>query len=230
MKKTKECIDAQKVYDWVVKEESDKLVGVDGWKFMKWDHDPCANDTGPFFDVECCISTGERTNSKCFEDPKSPRQDVYVTMPDGKKQTLQLVTIIKKVEVVLSFKRKKPGYGIEHYCATKVIQFPPEQLLLCAPEGTDVVCTILPSSQCFAFNEKCVTNEEKGFQIDLKLEVCQSIQVQANVKIEVDAKRCEPREILPLSAACHDGIQAEECKDVFPNREGKCDEENDEDW
>jgi len=210
----RECIDADKVYDWIINQQTETVTNVDDWDFIPIQGgglNPC--DAPVEIDnVDCRILLGEGTDTEC---EVIDVEDMEVTLPDGEEVDLQLVTLQKTIEVELTFDE-----GGQPFRATNTVTLPPEEVILCAPEGTEIDCRILDSSNCRAFNLRCTDGSPEDFVADLRLNICQSIQSFTNVKLEVLARFCQPREEIIAPTACPVPLFPEQCPEIFPNNVG----------
>jgi hypothetical protein len=112
------------------------------------------------------------------------RENIPITLPDGQHVTLQKVRIRKSGFIVV-----RVTNGIEE-CHSNPIPFSlVESSLLCAPEGTDIICQ-LKDFQCFAS-----VNCQQGLyeSLEISLDICQEIQVITDVVIEISSDFCHPR-------------------------------------
>ncbi|WP_231735262.1 BMQ_0737 family morphogenetic spore coat protein [Gracilibacillus massiliensis] len=118
------------------------------------------------------------------------RKNVPVTLPDGQEVQLQKVIIRKSGFIVV-----KVSDGL-NTCLSEPISFCKiENVLLCAPEGTEILCKV-SDFQCFA----CI-NCQGGFynSLEVFLDICQDIQVSTDVTVELTSDFCEPRDIIDVS-------------------------------
>ncbi|MFB1051808.1 hypothetical protein ACEWET_12845 [Paraliobacillus sp. JSM ZJ581] len=113
------------------------------------------------------------------------REDVPVTLPSGKEVTLQKVVIQKSGYIVIKVSNEMDT------CLSDPIPFHKvENLLLCAPKGTDIACKITDFNCSATIN--CQNNNYRSVQVHL--DICQSIQSVTDTTIEVDERLCQPRE------------------------------------
>ncbi|MFC7063875.1 hypothetical protein [Halobacillus seohaensis] len=208
----KECIVAEKVYDWVILNKAQTFTGL---AFDSIGETPVAGSDLTVIGCEILQENG--TDTECFAADDSV--DMDVELPNGKEIELQLVTIMKTLEVEVTY--VVTGTTMPEFTATATVNLIPEQVLLCRPDDIEVVCDILPSSTCDVFN---LTLTTVGATVtgDLIVNVCQSVQAETEVKLEVFAKFCEPRDLIPVpSAACRRARFPEQCPEIFPNHRDK---------
>ncbi|GMB08205.1 S-Ena type endospore appendage [Thermolongibacillus altinsuensis] len=137
-----------------------------------------------------------------ISDPNN-RKNVNITLPNGENITLQKVKILKKGFVVVKLIGKEG-------CPFTLAPIPfvlEETFLLCAPPGTRVECEIT-DFECNAFVTHLPKDDCK--QIDISINLCQSIMTVANVKLEVEAAECNPRPDQPFSL-CPPPMSINEC-------------------
>ncbi|MCD5325537.1 MULTISPECIES: hypothetical protein [Pontibacillus] len=216
----RECIDATKVFDYVIV----SLPGTDTVTSAVGDLtlNPTTADLCTLLDP----TTDNRVRnvrteilpdaSTCGEvDPQS-RVDETVEI-DGETVTLQWVTIEKDtVTFRFSFDVVDPnGCVLVNVCGTSVIDnIEPEDVLLCAPEGTNVDCMLLPSSTVRPYNFTCGgTADTLTFSVNYNL--CQAIQSNDEVKLEVIARLCEPRPLINPIETC-EPVTPQQCPVIFP--------------
>ncbi|OIJ16939.1 hypothetical protein BKP45_20815 [Anaerobacillus alkalidiazotrophicus] len=142
--------------------------------------DPCGNRISPF----------SPDSIDCIEIPQeNGRRNKKILTPNGDMVTLQKVKLLKKGCIGVEFKR----HG---QLCKKLVPFEfTEDLLLCAPEGTRIECEII-AFDCTAIiqtNDSCA-------RIEVFINVCQSIQSEADVIISLEGEFCKPR--LGLNSEC----------------------------
>jgi hypothetical protein len=194
------CINTEKVYDWVINEASFDLT-LDDVEL------PFVNGTQLTCDdidsVTCEVETNE---SEILNREDRP------FIIDGTQITLQLVTIQKNFEVTI-FVNTTTGATVEAgtFPFTRC-----EQVVLCAPEGTDVEVTFT-DVDCFV----CVFNCDDvtpgvGIDLGITVRLCQSIQSVFPVTLELVADFCQPRDILPFTPVCPTPTIPPQCPVLFP--------------
>ncbi|UOQ45222.1 hypothetical protein MUN89_04540 [Halobacillus salinarum] len=209
------CINTEKVYDWILNEASFDLTVGD-----------LPLPIGPTGEQLECADIDDTTTS-CTVRPTDPalgEPDPIVILDrvdqefviDGAMVTLQLVNIRKNF-VVTIFVNLVPELGgglVEVGTATFTRC---EQVILCAPTGTDVDVTYT-ELDCFVCTATCMLN---GTDIDtldditVTVRLCQSIQSTYDVTLEITADFCEPRDMLPIPP-CPAPTIPPQCPVIFP--------------
>ncbi|QOY34196.1 hypothetical protein AWH56_015835 [Anaerobacillus isosaccharinicus] len=232
MSKEKErlCIRVDKVYDWVTREIHKDFCfeGVEGLAklgFTKGPHcdkdhnkypgiDPC-QFFGPDATLEVkCFPTDAAGNKIDVDDIKvaqvGERQDVFVEEVDT---TLQLVRLKTTGYFVVQVTGIDCGKVLGTLTSQPISFCIIDKYLLCAPEGTEI------NAHVYYFEcEGTLSCEDGEFeQLALTLLLCQSVQVEAEVKVEVEGRICKPREeiIAPISV-CPDITFPPQCPEIFP--------------
>lgn len=227
--KEKLCIRVDKVYDWITREIHKDFCfeGPEGLAKLGFNGDPdcvypgvdpCAEFPDATLEVKC-FPTNAAGDKIDVDDIKvaqvGERQDVFVEDLDTTLQLVRLKTtghfVIQVTAVdcgkVLGTLVSKP----QPFCII-------DKYLLCAPEGTEI------NAHIYYFEcEGTLTCENGEFeQLAGTLLLCQSVQVEAEVKVEVEGKICQPREeiIAPISV-CPDITFPPQCPEIFPPRR-KC--------
>jgi hypothetical protein len=213
------CIRVPKVFDWVIR-QADTLVSV-----LADDVFTCASgitvcDLGPNPTLTCFLSDANGNPV----DPAAPgsivcteviqpggRETRTVQLPNGETVQLQKVKVLKEGFVAVT----ATGNGMT--CHTTGIQFViVEKFFLCAPPGTTVHCTIT-DFECDASLINCgaVASPSPANPplLEIHVNMCQSIEMEADVKLEIIANFCMPRQ--ELANACV-VTQLPQCPAVFP--------------
>ncbi|AMX83265.1 hypothetical protein GS3922_05980 [Geobacillus subterraneus] len=229
--KEKVCIRTRKVYDWVTRQIDVPLRSFSG------------DDLEMIFPTTNCQRTGtmcefltaqamdpQALTIRCFltdaaGNPIDPvvdqdalicqeitqpngRQPVNVTLPSGEIVTLQKVKALVKGHVVVQIV-SPTGTVI---CQSSPIPFATAQtFILCAPEGTQLNCHI----SFFECDTSLVCTDNFA-QLDVSITLCLEVQMEADVKIEVEARFCQPREELAEAVLCPTNKFPPQCPDVFP--------------
>ncbi len=234
------CIKVPKVYDWVTRQADffRSFNGTNGLGELNFEcngvtglaADPCellngngnGNNNGIIcnnLNVECIItdSFGNPVNPEepgailCQEltDPRN-RESFEFTIPNGVTPdtvTLQKVKVLKKGFFVIQVSN---GNGV--VCTSDVQSFATvEKFFLCAPPGTFLQCEIT-DFQCDA--TLCCNPDGTFNQVDVHINMCQNIQMEATVKLEITADFCQPRQELPFE--CPPLQVPPQCPEVFP--------------
>ena len=111
------------------------------------------------------------------------RQTVHVTLPNGKHVNLQRVYVLIEAFVVVQCIRKDGTVWKTKPISLATI----EDVLLCAPPETDVVCeTMAADCKVALLSTTCP-------QVLISVQLCQHIQSLGRVKVEIDGITCTPR-------------------------------------
>lgn len=223
------CIRVDKVYDWVTREIHKDFCfeGVEGLAKLGFSETQCNTlakqypgiDPCQFFDDDValevkCFPSDADGNKIDVDEIKvtqvGDRQDVFV---DELDTTLQLVRLKTAGHFVVQVTGINCG-NVVGVLSSKPISFCIiDKYLLCAPEGTEI------NAHVYFFEcEGTLTCENGMFeQLALTLLLCQSVQVEAEVKVEVEGRICKPREeiIAPISV-CPDIVFPPQCPEIFP--------------
>lgn len=230
------CIRVPKVFDWVTRQvDIDRtFTGLGGLAELDFDcnngftpdADPCLlfNANGNLINscnqlnVNCIITnaSGNPVNPEapgaiiCKEltDPNN-RQSISTAF-NGEAVTLQKVKVLKKGFFILQVSN---GNGV--VCTSAPQSFTAvETFFLCAPKGTRLQCEI-SDFQCDAF----LSCQENGTfsQLVVHMNMCQNIQMEAQVKLQVSANFCLPRQEFPFD--CPAPPVPPQCPEIFPIRD-----------
>lgn len=209
------CINTEKVYDWIVNEATFDLSLTD----LELPVNPTTGD-----DLECDdidLDTITCTVEPAAIDPivVLDRVDQQFVI-DGAQVTLQLVNIRKNfvVTIFVDLVAELGGATVEVGSAefTRC-----EQVILCAPEDTDidVTYTDLNCLVCAASCDAGTTTEADELDVTVTVRLCQSIQSTFDVTLEIVADFCQPRDILPIPP-CPAPTIPPQCPVVFPTING----------
>jgi hypothetical protein len=234
------CIKVNKVYDWVTRQADVPLISFNslGGALVfdcgglgvspspsPGEDDPCAllsTTASPDQFIVECFPTDEFGNEidplvpgaiLCTEIPQPEgRSTGTFTLPTGEIITLQKVKVLKKGFVVV---RVTNPQGQQ--CQTLPIPFAvAEKFFLCAPPGTFLQCEIT-DFECDA-NLICRAGASPGTftfqQLDISINMCQNVQMEALVKLEITAEFCAPRPDLPH--ICPPLSFPPQCPTIFP--------------
>jgi len=232
--KEKVCIKTRKVYDWVTRQVDVPLRSFSNAELEAiFPESTCPREHGQTI-CEMFTSNGfnaDELTIRCFLadeegnriDPvvdnnalicqeiiqSNGRQPVKVTLPSGEKVTLQKVKALVKGHVVVQILN---GNGTV-VCQSDAIPFATAQtFILCAPEGTTLDCHI-----SFFECDASLVCTDNFTQLDVSITLCLEVQMEADVKIEVEARYCKPREeILESSPLCSTESFPPQCPEVFP--------------
>ncbi|MCP3030154.1 hypothetical protein LF817_02230 [Halobacillus sp. A1] len=192
------CMNVDKVYDWIVNEASFEINIVD-------------EDLPD--DVEC--DDFDVADVTCEVTPTSVdilSRENRTFLIDGVETVLQLVSIRKNFTVTIVI--PTTGGIIEE---VELDYSRCEQVVLCAPEGTEVDVTFT-DADCFICTFECDPGDtavDASFDASISVNLCQSIQSTFPVTVEFLAEFCEPRDILPTP--CPAPVRPPQCPVVFPN-------------
>jgi hypothetical protein len=230
------CIKVNKVYDWVTRQADVPLIAfnaVDLGETLFFDCPGGVTPTPGGSDDPCAFLGGNVT-VECFPtdelgtpiDPLAPgailcqeipqpegRASGQFQLPDGSTVTLQKVKVLKKGFIVV---RVSNPQG--ETCTSNPIPWAvSEKFFLCAPPGTFLQCEIT-DFECDA-NLICrpAPTPGAGFvfqQLDISINLCQNVQMEALVKLEITADFCQPRPDMPF--VCPPLAFPPQCPTVFP--------------
>ncbi|MEC5424239.1 hypothetical protein QGM71_12130 [Virgibacillus sp. C22-A2] len=209
------CINTEKVYDWILNETNFdlSLTGLD------LPINPTTGDQLECGDID--LNTVTCTVEPAAVDPivVLDREDQDFTV-DGAEVTLQLVNIRKNFEVTV-FAELIPELGGATVEVGSAEFTRCEQVILCAPEGTeiDVTYTDLDCFVCTATCDVGTTTEVDELDVTVTVRLCQSIQSTFEVTLEIVADFCQPRDVLPFPP-CPAPTIPPQCPVVFPTGNG----------
>lgn len=205
-----ECIRTLKVYDWVVDTNryTNKIpVGAACLPLVN-----AAIAAGQRLDIDCDI-----IDTDCVVDP-NVEYNVPVNLPGGGTTTLTLVNITWIATFEITITNTVTG---DTCTFTDTVYFN-DDYYLCLPEpltADNVICRITAAD--------CRVNPSRilGNMINVTVTICKDVQVEHEVKLEVEAKFCQPRDIIPVDQngvfPCPPFDFPEQCPVVFP-RENCC--------
>lgn len=199
-----ECIRVTKVYDWVVLTNRERnRVNIP---------EECLAQ------IEACRDAGGTITATCTEVEGSRSCDLVGTReaPEQFGPSAQIATLAFHVHLQLEFfcdGAPIPG------CTFVVPVTLVDDVLLCFPEGTVINCNIF-EVQC-----NVILNQMFGNTIMVDVLMCKDIQVEAEVKLEVEAKFCGPRADIPIpeeEAVCPVQTFPPQCPAFFPPLNCEC--------
>lgn len=224
----RECIDAQKVFDYVI-------LSVGGTADVSIPNSEVTVRPFPPSNTAFCDALESDDNriedlkikvlpedSMCDEVSPQSRPDQTVELEDGEEVTLQWVSIEKtEVRFRISFKivNRDTGATVYTFSAIGTIpgtMIPVENVLLCAPEGTMIDCSLLETSTLTAYNFGCSSSDD-ATTFTVRYNLCQAVQSYDNVKLEVYARLCQPREIISPVDTC-EPVKPKQCPSIFPGK------------
>jgi len=221
------CILTRKIYDWITRQIDVNLSFTDNLpvKFKcNGQTERTLEELCTFLEqfdsvsVNCFLSdkfgnpieTGFQDDKQVMVQEIGQRQPVTVTLPNGDQVTLQRVKTLIRGFITVEILDDMDDV----VCVTKKpIPFVTTQtFLLCAPEGTELNVHV-SLAECDA----TLICEEDIQQLDINLTLCLEVQTEADVKLEIEAKHCQPREeILEDVVLCPTEKFPPQCPEVFP--------------
>ncbi|NBJ71654.1 hypothetical protein D1839_19805 [Roseburia sp. 1XD42-34] len=200
------CINTEKVYDWIINEATFDLNLLD----LPLPVNPVTGVQLTCADIDldtvtCTVEPAELTPVEILD-----RVDQQFII-DGAEVTLQLVNIRKNFTVTVSV-----GLLTGGTVEVGAIDFSRcEQVILCAPEGTDINVTFT-ELDCFICTVDCTAlTTIDTLDLTVSVRLCQSIQSTFGVTLELVAEFCTPRETLPIPP-CPSPVLPPQCPVVFP--------------
>ncbi|GAE92692.1 hypothetical protein JCM21714_1703 [Gracilibacillus boraciitolerans JCM 21714] len=205
------CINTEKVYDWILNEATFDLSLSD----LDLPVNPITGDQLECDDIDLNSVTCDVTPADVDPIVILGREN-QVFIVDGAEVTLQIVNIRKNFEVTI-FVNLLPELGgnIVEVGSAEFTRC--EQVILCAPEGTDIDVTYT-DLDCFVCTASCdagTTTEVDELDVTVTVRLCQSIQSTFDVTLELVADFCQPRDILPFPPCPAPSMPAQ-CPVVFP--------------
>ncbi len=225
-----ECIRVQKVYDWV----TDALTAE---KHFKFSHDQLKKIENALEDpsrrplrIVCKTPKTGRLFGLNKQDYDSrldvyceqvgERQDVKVPVNGGFADA-QLVDLLFTAEIDVAVVDRHGKEVTSLSCNASVY----EPFVLCAPEGTELFCKITKVI-CRIPSGTLLLNSPCPQSFCLQVTFCVDIQVEAEVKLEVLAKFCSPRDndiqVPEIGEQCPEITFPEQCPDIFPRESADC--------
>jgi hypothetical protein len=196
-----ECINVTKVYDWVV--------------LTNRDRNKVPIPAECFAEIESCRSGGGVVTATCEEVAGTRRCDVMPgSRPAPGVPGGRIVTIAFNVRIRIQF-----FCDGAMLCGFEVPVSFVDEVILCFPEGTTVVCNI------FDVNCTVLADQMLGNMLLLEVVMCKDVQVEAQVKLEVQAKFCGPRTTIPIDEQpfeCPFPTFPEQCPTFFPPLNCEC--------
>ncbi|RFA32227.1 hypothetical protein CAI16_18700 [Virgibacillus dokdonensis] len=202
------CINTEKVYDWILNESIFDL----NLNALELPPDPQGT---PYTCADIDLDGVTCSVEPAAVDPIVilDRTDQHLVI-DGTEVTLQLVNIRKTFDVTVYANLSPALGGGQIEIAT--VQFSRcEQVILCAPEGTDIDVEYT-DFECYICTANCdITTTPNELNVTATIRLCQSIQSTYEVTLEIMADFCEPREMLPVPS-CPSPTKPPQCPVVFP--------------
>lgn len=225
-----ECIRVQKVYDWVTDaltvSQTIQFTQDQIRKIEKAMEDPNRRplrivaqgpQTGPLFGLH---HKHDQSQDDVLCEQVGEKRDVTVPV-NGTFANAQLVDLLFTADIKVCVIDRHGVEVASMNCNASVF----ESFVLCYPDGTDLYCKIT----------KVITKIPTGTVLlncpaprsfALEVTFCVDIQVEAEVKLEVLAKFCSPRDndlVAPdIGDQCPDIVFPQQCPDIFPRQNCDC--------
>lgn len=204
------CVNAEKVYDWVISQASVNTT-VLAADLGGLPIDPCGAAVTNLT-TECFLTdvAGNRlTPNDLINITETRDRDNRPFVIDGTDVILQNVSFQKTLYLVIEFSGLNGTTPfLEQSPPVPVVI--PESIYMCAPEGTDLIVRISDVDCSVRLNCTGTTLTS----VDISLNVCQSVQSVANVTVELFTDFCSPRDI--LTEQCQAPIIPPQCPVLFP--------------
>lgn len=198
-----ECIRVTKVYDWVVLTNRDR------------NKIPIPEEC--FAQIENCRHQGNSVTASCSEVPGTRTCDFVGSTPANiGVPGARVVTLAFHVHIRIQFFcNGSPLPGCNFVVPVSFV----DDVILCFPEGTEINCNI--------FDVQCsvLLNQMLGNMVVIDVIMCKDVQVEAEVKLEVEAKFCGPRPVIPMEDdgfTCQTPTFPQQCPDLFPPDNCEC--------
>ncbi len=200
-----ECIHVTKVYDWVILTNRDtNKVQIPEECFAAIEE---ARHDGNTITATCSEVVGTRDCDFIGATPAT----IVPNVPGA-----QIVALAFHVHIrVQFFCNGEPIPGCNFVVPVSFM----DEVILCFPEGTKINCDI--------FDVQCtvVLNQMLGDMVVLDVTMCKDVQVEAKVKLEVEAKFCGPRRVIPIPEngfECPIPPFPQQCPTFFPTTNCLC--------
>ncbi|KRF51686.1 hypothetical protein ASG97_07320 [Bacillus sp. Soil745] len=199
-----ECIRVTKVYDWVV--------------LTNRDRNKVQIPEECFAAIEDARHDGNTITATCSEVVGTRSCDFIGAIPANIPSVpgAQIVSLAFHVHIrVQFFCNGDPIPGCNFVVPVSFM----DEVILCFPEGTEINCNI--------FDVQCtvVLNQMLGDMVVLDVTMCKDVQVEAEVKLEVEAKFCGPRPVIPIEEdgfICPTPRFPQQCPTFFPTLNCDC--------
>ncbi|WP_430756063.1 hypothetical protein [Peribacillus frigoritolerans] len=199
-----ECIRVTKVYDWVV--------------LTNRDRNKVQIPEECFAAIEDARHDGNTITATCSEVVGTRSCDFIGAIPANIPNVpgAQIVSLAFHVHIrVQFFCNGDPIPGCNFVVPVSFM----DEVILCFPEGTEINCNI--------FDVQCtvVLNQMLGDMVVLDVTMCKDVQVEAEVKLEVEAKFCGPRPVIPIEEdgfICPTPRFPQQCPTFFPTLNCDC--------
>ncbi|MGV3467352.1 MAG: hypothetical protein ACO1OT_18935 [Heyndrickxia sp.] len=227
-----ECIRVPKVYDWV----TDQLTVS---KSVRFDHDQLEAIEDAMRDpsrrplrIVCKTPTTPPLFPLNQSDPRLIEERGFFCEQVGEKQNVtvpvggefvdaQLVDLLFNADVKIQVLDRHGEVVTER----KVDVAAMESFVLCFPEGTDLLCRV-SKIFCRISTGSLLLNNPAPESFKLEVTFCVDVQVEAEVKLEVLAKFCSPREnnitAPEVINQCPPIEFPAQCPGIFPQKNCDC--------
>ncbi|MEH7380588.1 hypothetical protein V7138_08920 [Bacillus sp. JJ1533] len=226
----KVCIRTRKVYDWVTRQIDVPLISLTDdtlkTKFKCHGNKKDIDELCTFLEnqgdvsVNCFLSDSDgnpidptmENEDFIIREIMQPngRHPVHVTLPTGDEVMLQKVKVIVKGFITVEI---LDAQGMRLCVTKKPIPFATAQtFILCAPEGTMIDAHV----NFFECDATLICEPHDLQQLDISITLCLEVQVEADVKLEVEGRFCKPREEILEAALCPTEKFPPQCPEVFP--------------
>lgn len=225
-----ECIRVQKVYDWVTDALTVKqTIHFTSDQIKKIEQ---AMDTPSKRPLRLVCHTPKRGRLFGLSSDKDDYDsDVHceqvgekrnVKVPvNGKFADAQLVDLLFTSDIKVSVVDRHGDEVTSTRCNVSVF----EPFVLCHPDGTELFCKVT-KVLCKIPSGTVLLNSPCPSSFKLEVTFCVDIQVEAEVKLEVLAKFCSPRDndldVPENSQQCPDSSFPTQCPDIFPRQSCDC--------
>ena len=216
-----ECIRVQKVYDWVTGSlDVTKTVSLTPDQIAAIEEALDDPSRRPLRFVAKVPKTSNETNEACAEhylcEQVGDKREVTAMLSGGQLTEAQLVDLLFTTDVKVQVVDREGTVVTEFLVNASVY----EPFVLCYPDGTDLYCRI---TKIFAKlrSGSVLLNSPAPTSFMLDITFCVDIQVEAEVKLEVLAKFCAPREndLSPTEGEgemCPEVSFPQQCPDIYP--------------
>lgn len=220
------CIRVNKIYDWVTRQVDVPLIVIQSgdikngcYSFVRLDTgdpvDPCSFRGN--LTVKCYLSdangnpvTLDEIDCREIPQPGGVREEMTILV-DCNPIKLQKVKVAKQGFVTVQITN-----GMETAILTPAVPWHvAEKFFLCAPAGTSLLCDVT-DFECDALLV-CSTDPygaSNFSQLKISINMCQDIQIESSIKVEVEACPCAPRP--EISVTCPPAQFPAQCPDIFP--------------
>lgn len=225
-----ECIRVQKVYDWVTDALTvDQSIHFTPDQIKKIEHAMDNPNRRPLRILCHAPKTGNLFGLNDYKgnsdhdvlcEQVGEKRDVTVPV-NGSFADAQLVDLLFTADIKVSVVDRHGVEVTSLNCNASVF----EPFVLCYPDGTELFCKITKVI-CKIPSGTVLLNCPAPKSFKLQVTFCVDIQVEAEVKLEVLAKFCSPRdndiETPDIGDQCPEIVFPEQCPDIFPRQNCDC--------